>query len=318
MEKKNSIGVDLGGTKVKFGIVTQEGEVLKELVLPTLANEGVDKSLNQIKKGIRELLEESDRSTILGIGIGAPGVVCLKQGTVENPPNLCGWDRVHLGKIMQDEFSLPVFVENDANAAAIGELIYGNAKDVESFIMVTLGTGVGGGIIYKRKLFRGDTGAAGEIGHITIDSNGPKCKCGSYGCLETYLGNNYIIENVRKELKNNKESLIYKLTDNNLSNLTPKIIHEAALLKDNFSKKVIERLGETLGYGLASIVNVFDITNIVIGGGVAGFGEPLLKATEESIKSRVLKSLSDRVKVIKSSLGNKAGTEGAASLVFYS
>lgn len=316
MKLNYAIGVDLGGTKIKLGIVSSEGRIIKKLSIPTLADEGVDKSISQIKKGIATLLKGNKKS-VTGIGIGAPGVVSLKKGTVENPPNLPGWGKVHLGKIINKEFSLPTFVENDANAAAIGELIYGAGKNLNSFIMVTLGTGVGGGIIYNKKLFRGELGGAGEIGHITLDINGPKCKCGSYGCLEAYLGNNYIIQNVKQQLKENPNSLIFELIDNNLKNLSPRIIHEASLLKDEFSINVINDLGEKLGYGLASIVNLFDISNIVIGGGVSGFGRPLLKTTKSAVKSRVLKSLKPRIKVLQASLKNNAGIKGASSLVFY-
>jgi glucokinase len=317
MKEKYVIGVDLGGTKVKLGIVSSSGRIVKKLSVSTLANEGAEKSISQIIKGIKEL-KKGNKKNIIGIGIGSPGVVSLKKGTVEIAPNLPGWEKVHLGKIITKEFSLPTFVENDANAAATGELIYGSGRKLNSFIMVTLGTGVGGGIIYNKKLFRGDFGAAGEIGHITIDKNGPKCKCGSFGCLETYLGNNYITKNVKEELKNNKDSKIFELIDNDLEKLSPRIINEASLLNDEFSKKVIRDLGETLGCGLASIINVFDISNIIIGGGVAGFGRPLIKATKDSIKKRVLTSLKPRVKVLQANLKNNAGIKGASSLVFYS
>ena len=317
MKAKYAIGVDLGGTKIKLGIVSAKGRIAKKISVPTLANEGAKKSILQILKGIKALSKDNKRN-IVGIGVGSPGIVSLKKGTVENPPNLPGWGKVHLGKIISNEFQLPAYVENDANAAAIGELIYGSGRKLNSFIMVTLGTGVGGGIIYDKKLFRGDFGGAGEIGHVTIDKNGPKCKCGSFGCLETFLGNSYIIKSVKEELKNNQNSKIFKLIGDDLDKLSPRIINEAALINDEFSQKIIKDLGEILGYGLASIVNVFDISNIIIGGGVAGFGKPLVKATKDSIKNRVLFSIKPRVKVLQASLKNNAGIKGASSLVFYS
>jgi len=316
MKEKYSIGVDLGGTKIKVGIVNRSGRIIQKVSVDTFAEQGPDKVVSQIKKGINSLLL-TNKKQIQGIGIGSPGTVSTKKGTVENPPNLPGWKKVHLGRIITKEFSLPTFVENDANAAAIGELIYGAGNGLKSFIMITLGTGVGGGIIYNGKLFRGDFGAAGEIGHITIDYKGPKCKCGSYGCLETYLGNKYIIKDVTKKLKENKSSLIYKLTDNNLKKLNPKIIHDASLLGDQFSKKVIEHLGETLGYGLASVVNLLDISTIIIGGGVAGFGKPLFNAVKKTLKARVLTPIRPRVKVKQAKLKNNAGIKGASSLVLY-
>ncbi|MHB9013952.1 MAG: ROK family protein, partial [Ignavibacteriaceae bacterium] len=186
-QEKYAIGVDLGGTNVKVGIVSQNGKIIKKVSVETKAQGGPKKVIQQIKKGIDEVLNKNELR-IHGIGIGSPGTVSTKKGTVEDPPNLPGWGKVNLGKIIQKEFKINVKVENDANAAAIGEMIYGAGKSYESFVMVTLGTGVGGGIIYNRKLFRGEFGAAGEIGHISIDINGPQCKCGSFGCVETYLG----------------------------------------------------------------------------------------------------------------------------------
>lgn len=316
MKNNYSVGVDLGGTKIKIGLVNSSGRIIKKISIDTFAKEGSDKVVAQIKKGIHSLLDKN-KKTVQGIGIGSPGIVSLKKGTVENPPNLPGWERVHLGRIITKEFGLPTFVENDANAAAIGELIYGAGKILNSFIMVTLGTGVGGGIIYNRKLFRGENGGAGEIGHVTIDHNGPKCKCGSRGCLETYLGNNYLTKNVIEQLKKNKSSLIYDMLNGNLKKLDPRVIHEASLKGDKFAIGVINNMGTTLGHGLASIVNVFDISTIVIGGGVAGFGKPLFVAVKKSIQARVLTSLQPRIKVIQAKLKNNAGIKGASSLVLY-
>ncbi|MDP3830825.1 MAG: ROK family protein, partial [Ignavibacteriaceae bacterium] len=168
---KYAVGVDLGGTFIKFGLVTSDGKIVKKTFLDSKANEGPEKVIKQIKRGIKDLLDKSDYK-ITGIGIGAPGVISIKRGTVENPPNLPGWGKIHLGKIISKEFKLDTFVENDANAAAIGEMIFGAGKKLNSFLMITLGTGVGGGIIFERKLFRGETGAAGEIGHLSIDYKG--------------------------------------------------------------------------------------------------------------------------------------------------
>lgn len=316
MKKKYALGIDLGGTKIKLGIVSYDGKIQKKISVPTFAEKGLEKSLAQIKEGIKLLLK-GNKKLIDGIGIGAPGVVSLKKGTVENPPNLPGWGKVHLGKIINKEFSIPTFVENDANAAAIGELIFGSGKNLNSFIMITLGTGVGGGIIYNKKLFRGDFGAAGEIGHITIDHKGKQCKCGSFGCLEAYLGNNYLIEDLKTKLLDNKSSKIIELVNNDFSQITPLILHQAAELGDKFSIDFIQGLGEILGHCLASVVNVLDISNIIIGGGISGFGKILFDSTQEAIKLRVLKSLKNRIVVRKAKLENNAGIKGASSLVYY-
>ncbi len=314
--EKYAIGVDLGGTNVKVGIVSQNGKIIKKTSIETLAAEGPEKVIGQIKKGVRTVLDKN-KLKITGIGIGAPGTVSTKKGTVENPPNLPGWEKVNLGKILEKEFKISVHVENDANAAAIGEMIFGAGKKKDSFIMITLGTGVGGGIIFKRKLFRGEFGAAGEVGHTSIDLNGPLCNCGSHGCIETYLGNHYIVKRVKEELNENKSTKIWDLIQNDTDNLTPLMIQKAAELGDEYAKSVVQSLGKYLGAALASMANALDIGTFIIGGGVAGFGEPLFNATQEQITSRVLKPIRKRIKVLPAKLKNDAGIKGASALVFY-
>ncbi|MCX6149300.1 MAG: ROK family protein [Ignavibacteriales bacterium] len=313
---KYAIGVDLGGTSIKVGVVSKEGKILKKVSLDTLADGGPDIVIHQIKKGI-DLLLEDYKKEIVGIGIGSPGVVSIKKGTVENPPNLSNWKKVHLGKIIEKEYDIKTVVENDANAAAIGELIFGAGKGFSDFIMITLGTGVGGGIIMNRKLYRGETGAAGEIGHITIAYDGKPCNCGGVGCVEAYIGNNYMIERVSRELPDHPESKIFELLDNNLNHLTPKIINDAAVSGDEFAKSIIFDTGKYLGYALATVINILDISTIIIGGGVAGFGKILFDSVEKTTKERTLKCFKDRVKIYPAKLKNEAGIKGASALVFY-
>lgn len=311
---KYGIGVDLGGTSVKFGLVNSDGKIKKKFSLETNAAKGPDAVIDQIKVGVAQLINTKHK--IVGIGIGTPGLVIKKKGTVENPPNFKGWESVPLGNIIKKEFNKKVYVENDANAAAIGELIFGAGKKFENFVMITLGTGVGGGIIINKKIYRGESGGAGEIGHISINEKGKKCKCGSRGCIETYAGNNYLIEQVKKELPRHKDSKLNKLISEG-NTLTPKLIHDAYLLDDSFSELIITDLGHKLGAALASIVNVLDIPNIIIGGGVAGFGDILFDTIQETIESRVMKPNRPRIKVRHAKLKNEAGIKGASALVFY-
>ena len=159
-KKKYAIGVDFGGTSIKFGIVSQAGKIVRKMALETKADEGPKAVIKQILKGIRELSKD-EKYKISGIGVGSPGIISIKKGTVENPPNIRGWGKVHLGRIIEKETGIKTFVENDANTAALGELIFGTGKLFNSFVMVTLGTGVGGGLIFDRKLYRGETGGAG-------------------------------------------------------------------------------------------------------------------------------------------------------------
>jgi len=315
-KEQYSIGVDLGGTNIKIGLVSKDGKIVKKDKVPTNAGSGPESVVSQIKLSIHNILRKNDKK-IKGIGIGSPGTVTLKGGVVEYPPNLPGWEKVRLGDIISKEFELDTYVENDANAAAIGEMIFGNGKKLNSFIMVTLGTGVGGGIVFKRKLFRGEHGSAGEIGHMTIDYSAGKCNCGSFGCVETFLGNHYIINSVRKKLPENMHSSIWKLIDNNFERLSPRVVQQAAEEGDSFAKQVINDLGFYLGCCLASTADLLDISTFIIGGGVAGFGKPLFHAVEKAVETRVLRSIQERVKILPAKLRNDAGIKGASALVYY-
>jgi glucokinase len=313
---KYAVGVDLGGTNIKIGIVSQKGKLVEKTSLNSKADEGPDKVVKQIKTGIKEILA-NNRKKIRGIGIGAPGVVSTKKGTVENPPNFPGWTKVNLGKIVTKEFNITCYVENDANAAAIGEMIFGAGKEYKSFVMITLGTGVGGGIIINRKLYRGEIGAAGEIGHITINYVGPRCNCGSLGCIEAYVGNNYLISKIKRDIKAAPSQKISRLVKNDLNLLTPLIIQEAAENGDSYAKEIISEMGKQIGSALASVSNLMDISTFIIGGGISGFGKPLFSAINKSLYERTIISLKNRVKVLPAKLKNEAGIKGASALVFY-
>jgi len=313
---KYAIGVDLGGTTIKLGIVTNSGRILKKISVRTEAENGPKKVIGNIISGINELNAKS-KYKIEGIGIGCPGVVTPGKGIVENPPNLPGWEKINIGKIISQEFNKPVLVDNDANAAAIGELTFGSGKNYKSFIMITLGTGVGGGIVMNKKIYHGDFGAAGEIGHISIDFNGPKCNCGSFGCIEAYAGNLYLRERVRTELRKYPESKMWKLINNDLSKVSPRNVQLAEEMGDAFAKSVIDELGVHLGSAFASLCNVLDISVFIIGGGIAGFGKPLFDSIKKTIARRVMAPIRPRVRVLPAKLKNDAGIKGASALVFH-
>jgi len=315
-KQKYAIGVDLGGSNIKLGIVSETGKLIQKISVRTEAEKGRKKVIDKIVQGINELTEKS-KFNITGIGIGCPGVVTPGKGIVENPPNLPGWDKVNIGKIISKEFNKSVFVDNDANAAAIGELTFGSGKKYKSFIMITLGTGVGGGIVMNNKIYHGDFGAAGEIGHISIDYNGPKCNCGSYGCIEAYAGNQYLRERVREQLKKHPKSKMWKLIENDLSKVSPRNIQEAAESGDAFAKSVVVELGFQLGSAFTSLCNVLDISVFIIGGGIAGFGKPLFDSIKKTIAKKVMAPIRPRVRVLPAKLKNDAGIKGASALVFH-
>ncbi|MCX7611800.1 MAG: ROK family protein [Ignavibacterium sp.] len=314
--QKFALGIDLGGTNIKLGIVSELGKIVSKVEVKTEAHLGPKAVIKNIEKGIDEILKNK-KIKLIGIGIGAPGIVTTKKGIVKSPPNLPGWDEIPLGSIIKKKYGIKVNVENDANAAAIGEMIFGAGKKYSSFIMVTLGTGVGGGIIYNGKLYRGEIGGAGEIGHISINPNGPRCNCGSTGCIEAYAGNHYLKESVKKDLVNHPSSKIWELIENDLQKVSPRIIQMAAELGDVYAKEIIFDLGVNLGIAFSSLSNVLDISTFIIGGGVAGFGKPLLTSIKTTMISRVLTPLKSRINIIPAKLKNEAGILGASSLVFY-
>jgi glucokinase len=316
IQSSYAIGVDLGGTSIKLGIVSKQGKIIKKTAVETKAEGGPESVIAQIKYGINILLH-NNKFKLHGIGIGSPGTVLINKGIVENPPNFPGWKKINLGNIIKKEFNTRVHVDNDAHAAATGEMIFGAGKNIDSFIMITLGTGVGGGIVFNRKIFRGEHGGAGEVGHLTIDYKGEKCNCGSFGCIEAYAGNAYLIRRVKEQLNNYPDSVIWDLISENPDNLTPKIIDMAAVKGDPFAISVIHDLGHFLGAALSSVSNLLDISTFIIGGGVAGFGVPLFKTIKEIMVQRVLTPLRPKIKIIPARLKNDAGIKGASSLVFY-
>ncbi|HKI79827.1 MAG TPA: ROK family protein [Ignavibacteriaceae bacterium] len=315
-ENKYAIGVDIGGTNIKLGIISETGKILNKALIETLAEGGPDVVVSQLKKGIKELLKKNEEK-IAGIGIGCAGSVNQSKGIVENPPNLPKWEKVPLSKIINKEFGYDVYLDNDANVAAIGEMYFGAGKKLNSFIMVTLGTGVGGGIILNRNILHGDFGAAGEIGHIVIDYKGPLCNCGSYGCIEAYVGNHYLVKRIQQEIKNKPGTKIWDLINHDIEKLSPRIIDEAAQLGDEYAKSVIIKTGEYLGCAFASLANIMDIGTFIVGGGVAGFGDPLFKAAQKKTIERVLIPMKKRIKILPAKLKNDAGIQGASALVFY-
>ncbi len=317
MNYKNqfAVGVDLGGTNIKIGIVSDSGKILEKSSIPTQAERGPKKVLDNICEGVSNLISSS-KVKIAGIGIGCPGIVLPEEGVVKNPPNLPGWKTVLVSQIIFEKLHIKTIVENDANVAAVGELIFGAGKKLNDFIMVTLGTGVGGGIVINKKVYHGMHGAAGEIGHITINYKGRKCNCGSIGCIETYAGNQYLKARVIEELQFHPDSLIVGLVENNFEKISPLIIQKAASIGDKYSKSVIQNLGMHLGAAFASIGNAFDITNFIVGGGVAGFGKPLLDSIAHTASSRVMTPLRNKIKIIPAKLRNDAGIKGASALIF--
>lgn len=311
-----AVGLDLGGTFIKAGLVNKEGKIIKKTQIPTKGEEGKrEVVLRQMEKAIEFCIEGMEKENLAGIGIGTPGVVD-NDGIVYGAPNLPEWDNLPLKDIFEKKYEVGVRVENDVNSITWGEYIYGAGKGCRNMICITLGTGVGGGIVIDGKLLRGSVYSAVEIGHITIDYKGPKCNCGNYGCIERFVGRDYIVERAVKAIKNGEKTLIYDLVDGKLENITPKIISEAYLKGDKLAEKIWIDVGECLGAMLTSLVNVFNPERIIIGGGISQAGKILFDTIERVIKERAMKKLSENLKILPAGLGTDAGIISGAALIF--
>lgn len=312
---KNIIGIDVGGTSIKFGIVSPQGKIHKQFSLPTLAFQSPAKVIEQISLGIEKITRDKNERDFLGIGIGIPGKVDIKTGYVTSAPNFKNWDRVDVRRSLSRKFKYRIELDNDANCAALGELHFGRGKKIKSFVMITLGTGVGGGIIINGNLIHGESGGAGEIGHISIDYNGPLCNCGKHGCVEAYVGNNYIKQRTIQKLHEYSDSIILDLVENNLDLIEPKLIYQAAQKNDLLAVKILQDTGFYLGIALASVANILDVKTFLIGGGVAEAGKTLLDSILNSIKEHGVRDIVKDVKVLSAKLKNKAGILGASLLL---
>ncbi len=310
----HAIGIDLGGTNIKAALVHKTFGLVNTNSVPTEAEEGKEHVLNQISLAVKPFLKRRNR--ILGIGIGAPGTIDLDRKSLIHPPNMPGWGVVNLRSALKKRLGkrLNVFVENDANAAALGSGRYGAARNYDHFIMVTLGTGVGGAIVFDNRIFRGETGAAGELGHMSINYDGPPDMAGVNGAIEAYLGQRFLTGHAREQLGEYPDSALCAAPG--LANLTPAVIAGAAMNGDLGATEVLKWAGQKLGCVLGGVVNLLDIRTIVIGGGISNAGDLLLEPARDIIKSYIKPGMRDSVVVIQETLGNEAGMLGAASLVF--
>ncbi len=313
---KNRIGIDVGGTNVKLALVDDKGKIRYSNSVPTRAEMGYEYTVNNIKQAIYDLMKETKLSTkdIEGIGFGFPGQVDYKAGTVRNAPNIPGWVEVPIAKLIEDEFHIPTRVDNDVRCAALGELNYGAGKGCENLICITVGTGIGSGLIVNGKLVRGASNAAGEIGHIKLQiHDGPICGCGDTGCMEAFASGPSIVAIAEDYIKGGKSTKFREMANGNP--ITPYIVCEAAKTGDPVAQRIFTIMGEYIGVGLASVVNLLNPERIIVGGGVADAGDLLLTPLTETLKKRAMKIAGSVVEVVPAQLGNTAGVIGASLLI---
>ncbi|MBU8922410.1 MAG: ROK family protein [Bacteroidales bacterium] len=300
------LGIDIGGTDVKTGIVSVDGSIESRGTIETKPGEGPDALAGRVRDWYKENLAGNPPVSVAGLGCA--GLVDSSRGFLYNSPNLEGWTDVPLGKIFGEKLGMSVTVENDVNAAVWGEYLFGSGRGTSSFVALTLGTGVGGGIVLDGSLYRGASGLAGEIGHHVILADGPRCACGSRGCLEALIGSPAIRARATRK-SSGTESLLAGGKDHSV-----KEIYEAAARGDVAAIETFEETGRYLGIGLANIVHILNPDRIAIGGGVAGAGEMMLGPARESMKKHLMGDILRDVDVVPAVLGNAASFSGVAML----
>lgn len=308
-------GIDIGGTNTKIGLVNREGKLLKHTSIETTAYLEVEDYFSAMAKAIKELLEDQGPETVLaGVGVGAANGNYY-TGTIDRSTNLRWKGTIPLAEMFQKAFTKPCLITNDANAAALGEMIYGNAKGMKDFLMITLGTGLGSGFVCNGQLLNGHHGIAGELGHTTVNINGRYCNCGKRGCLETYVSATGIRRTVYKLLADHLEPS--ELRGISFEDLNTKMITDAALRGDIVAKQCFEYTGRILGLKLADAVVHTDPEAIFLFGGLAQAGELIFTPTIRSMEENLMPLFRNKVKVLPSGLQNQAAPIlGASSLIW--
>ena len=311
------IGIDVGGTNVKIALVDDKGKIIYSNSVPTYAQMGYEYTVNNIKQAIRDLMKETNTkpSDIQGIGFDFPGQVDYKTGVVKLAPNIPGWVNVPIAKMIEDEFHIPTRIDNDVRCAALGELKFGAGKGCENFVCITVGTGIGSGLVINGKLVRGAANAAGEIGHIKLQMHdGPICGCGDTGCLEAFASGPSIVAMAQEYLKSGKSTKFREMAGVD-GEITPYIVAKAAEAGDPVAKRIFEKTGYYIGMGLVSVINLLNPEKVIIGGGVAEAGDLLLEPIRKTIKERAMVIAGSSVEIVPAELGNSAGVIGASMLV---
>lgn len=309
-----SLAIDVGGTAVKLAVVWDDGRVEATTEIPTHADAGPEAGAARILDAGRDLMEavELAPAEMHALGIASAGIVDRDRNLVLDAPNLRRWENYPLAANLGTAFGVPAFLENDASAMTYGEWRCGAGRDRRHLLCLTLGTGVGGGLIIDGQPYRGARGAGGEIGHITLDRNGPACPCGSSGCLERYVGAPAIAVRAAELL--GRDSRPSALRSRAERELTPRVIREAATAGDTLAIEVLAATGAWLGVGLASLANVLDMERIVVGGGVAKAGDLILEPARRVLRERAMSVPGARVEIVAAALGNQAAVVGVALL----
>jgi glucokinase len=311
------VGVDLGGTKIFAGVFDSSFECIGTSKVSTKAQRGTDAVINRIERCVLDAIDEADLSVrnISAIGIGAPGSVNFGEGTVIFAPNLQGWKDVPLKKDLEKQLGVPVFVENDANIAMLGVHVAELKSKPKNIVGIFVGTGIGGGMIINGELYSGFNHTAGEIGHMVIDVNGPKCGCGNKGCFEALASRTAIFQRIKSGIKAGEKTMLTEMLGDNLEDMRSGDLRKAMRRGDKFVSKVLEQVAEYIGLGVSNLVNILGPEVVVLGGGVMeALADEMMDIITKTAKEHAMPGTMKGVDVVASKLGDNAGITGAAVL----
>jgi glucokinase len=314
---KYLVGVDLGGTNIVAGALAEDGsDVLALRSEPTRPDQGADAVVDRIVRMIDTVIAETiaqtgaKRDDMIGVGVGAPGPLDRERGIVVTTPNL-GWTNFPLRDVISERSRLPVRIDNDANCATLGEWWLGAARGADNVIGMTIGTGIGGGVIIGGRLYHGASDVAGEIGHATIDITGRRCKCGNYGCLEAYASGPSIADRAREAISSD-DCLMLKMAGGDANRITAATVYEAAKRGDDVALDVVRETSRFLGAGVANLLNIFNPDVVVICGGVTQAGDTLFAPLRREVRKRAFKPAVDACRIVPGVLA-AAGVVGAVA-----
>jgi len=312
VDEKQVIGVDLGGTNIRVAVITASGELRERSHAPTHAEEGPDAVIRRIGEQVEKVAEQAGLDKDVPVGIASPGPLNPRTGVVLYTPNLPGWRDVPFVETLHRQISRPVTLQNDGNCGALGERRFGSAQGVDNLIYLALGTGIGGGIISEGVLIDGQHGLGAEVGHVTVAMDGPRCTCGSVGCVESFASGWAIQREAEAVATTADGDAMRKLAGD--GNIHAGIVAQAAREGDPAAKLILDRAGRALGAVMGSFVNLFDPEMIVFGGGVASLGDLLIEPAKRTMQMHSFFDMREGMKITYSTLGADTGLYGAGAL----
>ncbi|UCD08782.1 MAG: ROK family protein [Dehalococcoidales bacterium] len=306
---------DLGGTKMVVALVSPEGQVIDRHRQPTLAKEGPYTVIDRLFSSIDYIL---DRNNILprqlqAMSLGIAGIIDTRNGIVDKAPNLPGWENLKLKDKIYDRYTVPVHILNETDASTLGEHRYGAGKGLKNIALITIGTGIGGGLVLDGRLFLGSSGSAFEIGHMVVKDDGPECGCGKNGCLETLVSGTAIGREARKRVAEGEKSMLIDMVDGVIETITAEKVHKAAKQGDLLALRILADASYYLGLGIINLVTIINPEMIIVGGSVARIGNLLLDPVRQMVKDKTFALMVKKLKIVKARLGEDAGLIGAAA-----